>query len=184
MLLSSELDYLTKSLDEAERNQLQRGEVVLIGQEGTYATLCLVKASLEIVWQVLTAYEDFPQFLPSVVASRIRERQGDRIIVERKDRRKIGWMPIQVKIVTENLETFQDRIDYRMLEGTLDAMHGNWRMVPLSDRATTTTMLVQTITAKANMGPLQPYFYEVFEQGLLETMTDLRSEMERRAQLE
>jgi hypothetical protein len=52
-------------------------------------------------------------------------------------------------------------------------------MLPVPDQAT--TLLMQTITARANMGPLQSYFHEVFEQGLTETMVDLRSEMERRA---
>jgi ribosome-associated toxin RatA of RatAB toxin-antitoxin module len=179
MLLSSDLDQLTPSLEPTERDQLQQREVLLLGGEGTYATLSLVKAPVETVWQVLTAYEEFPQFLPSVVDSKVLEKRGDRIIVARKDRRKIGWLPINVKIVTENVETAHHRIDYRMLEGTLEAMYGNWRMLPVPDQAT--TLLMQTITARANMGPLQSYFHEVFEQGLTETMVDLRSEMERRA---
>ncbi|MDB9525498.1 SRPBCC family protein [Oscillatoria sp. CS-180] len=175
------LNQLTSSLSEAEQQRLQQGEVVLIGEEGIYAVLSIVTASLETVWNVLTAYEAFPDFLPSVVACRILERRENRILVERKDRRKIGWLPIKVKIVTENVETFHDRIDYRMVEGTLDHMHGNWQLVPYEGiQGHTGTLLMQKITAKANMGPLQPYFYEVFETGLIETMTDLRTEMEQR----
>lgn len=181
MSLMASLDQLTPSLSGAERQSLHQGEVVLMGQEGTYAVLSLVKAPIEIAWSVLTAYEQFPDFLPSVVACRILESRDNRIVVERKDRRKVGPMPIKVKIVTENIETFQDRIDYRMLKGTLDQMHGNWKIVPLADAdVSPPTLLMQTITAKASMGPLQSYFYEVFETGLTETMTELRAEMERR----
>ncbi|HEY9888771.1 MAG TPA: SRPBCC family protein [Candidatus Obscuribacterales bacterium] len=181
MSLVADLKTLTPSLSDAERHQLQQGDVVLVGQEGTYAVLSLVKAPLPGVWGVLTAYEQFPTFLPSVVNCRILEKRENRVVVERRDLRKIGWLPIKVKIVTENVETWHDRIDYRMLDGTLDQMYGNWRLAPLASQGEAAlTFLMQTITAKANMGPLQSYFYEVFEQGLTETMTDLRTEMERR----
>lgn len=178
---ATRLEHLTPSLNPLEQQDLQQGEVVLIGTEGSYAVLSLVKASVDIVWNVLTSYEQFPEFLPSVVSSQILERQDNRVVVERKDRRKIGWLPIKVKIVTENIETFQDRIDYRMLEGTLDEMHGNWRMASVeSGNDQPVTLLMQTIKAKASMGPLQPYFYDVFENGLIETMADLRQVMEQR----
>lgn len=181
MSLATSLSKLTSSLSDAERQSLQQGEVVLIGEEGRYAVLSLVAASLETVWTVLTDYEAFPDFLPSVVACRILEKRENRVLVERKDRRKIGWLPVKVKIVTENVETFQDRIDYRMIDGTLDQMNGSWQLCPVdTEPGEAKTILMQTISAKANMGPLQPYFYEVFETGLTETMGDLRAEMERR----
>lgn len=181
MSLATSLSQLTSSLSDAERQSLQQGEVVRIGEEGTYAVLSLVAAPLETVWTVLTAYEEFPDFLPSVVACRILEKRDNRVLVERKDRRKIGWLPVKVKIVTENVETFQDRIDYRMVDGTLDQMYGNWQLCPVeSPSGKASTLLMQKISAKANMGPLQPYFYEVFEAGLTEAMSDLRTEMERR----
>jgi ribosome-associated toxin RatA of RatAB toxin-antitoxin module len=176
---ATSLEQLTPSLDPLEQQDLQQGEVVLIGSEGSYGVLSLVKAPLAVVWDVLTAYEQFPDWLPSVVSSRILEKHDNRVIVERKDRRKIGWLPIKVKIITENIESFQDRIDYRMLEGTLDEMQGHWRMAPVESADGPTTFLMQHITAKANMGPLQPYFYEVFEAGLTETMSDLREAMQR-----
>ena len=181
MSLATSLEQLTPSLNPLEQQDLQQGRVILVGADGAYAVISLVKASLNIVWQVLTAYEQFPDFLPSVVTSRVLEKRGNRVLVERNDRRKIGWLPIKVKIVTENTETFHDRIDYRMVKGTLDEMQGSWQVaVVKSPDDHPSTFLMQVITAKANMGPLQPYFYEVFEKGLIETMTDLRSEMERR----
>ena len=166
-------------LNQTHRAMLQQGKVVLTGKEGSYATWALVNAAMETVWEVLTAYEQFPDFLPSVVASRVLERRGNRALVERKDRRKIGWMPISVKIVTENIEIDRERIDYRMIDGSLDSMEGSWQLAPVStQRDSPQTLVVQTIAAQASMGPLQSYFYEVFEKGLVEIITDLRSEME------
>ena len=151
------------------------------GQAGSYAVWALVHADVETAWTVLTAYEQFPNFLPSVVTSRVLERRDNRVLVERKDRRKIGWMPIAVKIVTENIEIDRDRIDYRMVDGTLDSMYGSWQLSPVgSCHRSSATLLVQTITAKANLGPVQSYFYDVFEKGVIETLTDLRAEMEQR----
>ncbi|NER81264.1 MAG: hypothetical protein F6K42_17195 [Leptolyngbya sp. SIO1D8] len=171
------------TLNDTEQNILQQGNVVLTGSEGNYAVWALVNAALPTVWDVLTAYEQFPDFLPSVVAARVLERRDNRVWVERRDRRKIGFLPIKVKIVTENIEFEQERIDYQMVEGTLDSMQGSWRLVPIPapDNAPT-TLLVQTIAATANMGPLQGYFYEVFETGLVETIADLRAEMTRRVE--
>ncbi|MGD1943449.1 MAG: SRPBCC family protein [Leptolyngbyaceae cyanobacterium] len=175
-------EQLTQSLNPTEQRNLKKGKVILTGTEGAYAVFSHVNAPREIVWQVLTSYEQFPDFLPSVVACRILEKRDNRIVVERKDRRKIGWLPIRVKIVTENIETRLERIDYRMVEGTLDEMSGHWQVAAIANQTAEAnqTLLVQTIVAKASMGPLQPYFYEVFEAGLTETMAELRAEMERR----
>ena len=181
MPLTTRLTQLTGDLSRADLESLQQGEVVLTGSGGDYAVWVLAQAPVTTVWEVLTAYEEFPDFLPAVVAARVLERRDNRVWVERKDRRKIGWMPIKVKIVTENIEIAQERIDYRMVEGTLDEMEGSWRLALVeAEGSNPVTLLVQAITAKANMGPLQTYFYEVFEKGLVETMTDLRVEMERR----
>lgn len=173
------LDRLTANLNSEQQQALQAGEVLLLGSEGTYTVLSLVSAPVKVVWDVLTNYERFPEFLPSVVDSRVLERRDDCVVVERKDSRKLGILPIRVKIVTENIEHPYDRIDYRMVDGTLDEMNGTWELTPVGgsgDQAA--TLLVQKILAKASMGPLQPYFYEVFETGLQEMTTHLRQEMQ------
>jgi len=180
MPLATSLDQLTQDLSAAEQQQLERGEVVLTGNDGSYTALALVQAPSQTVWEVLTAYEEFPNFLPSVVHSRVLERRDNRALVERKDRRKVGWLPIKVKIVTENIEVDQERIDYRMVDGTLDSMQGQWRLIALEQSDRPATLLMQTIDAKASMGPLQPYFYDVFEEGIVEMIGDLRTEIERR----
>lgn len=172
---------LTLDLNAPQQAQLQRGNILRTGQLGNYRVWSLVEATPEVVWSVLTDYEGFPQFLPSVAACRVRSRQHDRVIVERKDRRKIGWMPIKVRLVTENVERYPERIDYRMVEGSLDSMEGTWRLAHVTHERGARTLLVQHIMAQAKLGPLQSYFYEVFETGLVETMADLRTEMERRA---
>lgn len=180
MSLAPPLNQLSTDLDPAQQQELQQGEVLLIGSEGDYTVLSLVQAAPDTVWKVLTNYEQFPEFLPSVVASRVLERRDNRVLVERKDRRKIGFMPIRVKMVTENIEHGRDRIDYRMVDGTLDEMTGTWELTSVSsDNGAEQTLLAQKITARASMGPLQPYFYDVFEAGLKEMTADLRSEMQR-----
>lgn len=180
LLTTISLNQLACDLSPAQQAKLQHQQIVLTGSEGSYAVWALVQANQTAVWDVLTDYERFPAFLPSVVSSRILEQQDNRALVERRDRRKIGFMPIKVKIITENIETSQERIDYRMVEGTLESMVGSWQLTPteLQD-GQPATLLVQAITAAANMGPLQKYFYEVFEKGLVETLADLRTEMER-----
>ncbi|MEM9005692.1 MAG: SRPBCC family protein [Cyanobacteria bacterium P01_F01_bin.86] len=184
MPLTTSLAPSVFDLSQSHQAMLRQGDIVLTGQAGSYAVWALVQADMPIVWEILTAYEEFPKFLPSVVASRVLERRQNRVLVQRKDRRKVGWMPITVKIVTENIEIDRERIDYRMVDGTLDSMQGNWQLASVDTRADhPETLLVQNIEAKANLGPVQSYFYEVFEQGLTETLAELRTEMERRMRL-
>ncbi|WP_039727316.1 SRPBCC family protein [Leptolyngbya iicbica] len=178
MSLTSSLDQLTLDLAPEQQQALQAGEVVMLGSEGTYTVLSLVPAPASVVWDVLTNYERFPDFLPSVKASRVLERRDNCVLVERKDSRKVGILPIRVKIVTENIEYPQERIEYRMVDGTLDEMNGTWELSPVSGpNQADATLLVQKIEAKASMGPLQPYFFEVFESGLTEMTANLRNEM-------
>ncbi|WP_008311937.1 SRPBCC family protein [Leptolyngbya sp. PCC 6406] len=193
MTPASTLDPYITTLSEANQLLLRQGEVVLVKeQEGQYQVWTLVTAPPRQVWSVLTDYERFPEFLPGVLSCRVLERQGGRTVVERRDRRWIGVMPIKVRIVTENFATLEDcrdapgpdqggrRIDYRLVKGSLDRMEGAWRLVPLEPIMNSpTTLLVQSIYAKASMGPFQGYFFSIFEQGLRDTMAALRQEMER-----
>jgi hypothetical protein len=96
-----------------------------------------------------------------------------------KTSRKVGILPIRVKLVTENIEYPHDRIEYHMVDGTLDEMNGTWELTQFTtaDRWSDEALLVQKIVAKASMGPLQPYFFEVFETGLQEMTANLRQEM-------
>jgi hypothetical protein len=64
------------------------------------------------------------------------------------------------------------------VDGTLDEMNGTWELTPVqSADGSEAVLLMQKIVAKASMGPLQPYFYEVFESGLQEMTAHLRQEM-------
>ncbi|MGF1457799.1 MAG: SRPBCC family protein [Leptolyngbyaceae cyanobacterium] len=180
MSLATDLEQLTADLSPDQQQELHHGEVILTGAEGDYVVYSLIKAPAAIVWRVLTDYEAFPEHLSSVVDSRILERRENTVLVERKDRRKVGVLPIRVKIVTENTEHPPERIDYRMVDGTLDEMEGSWQLNSIAHAdESEQTLLIQSISAKASMGPLQPYFFEVFESGLTGMTAELRSEMER-----
>jgi ribosome-associated toxin RatA of RatAB toxin-antitoxin module len=174
-------DRYIADLSPQHQDRLRQGHIVLLGQSGAYEVWSRVKAPQPTAWSVLRDYEQFPTFLPSVVSCRILEQEEGRTVVERRDRRKIGFMPIKVRIVTENREINDTRIDYRLVKGNLDAMEGSWCVLPMeTDTDEPATLVIQTIRAEASMGPLQGYFFDVFETGLKDTMTDLRKEMERR----
>ena len=96
MATALSLDQFTPDLNEVQQQRLAQGDVVLNGQLGDYTAWAIVQAPPNLVWEVLTDYEGFPQFLPSVVSSKVTERSGNRTVVARRDRRKIGFMPIKV----------------------------------------------------------------------------------------
>ncbi|ASC70146.1 hypothetical protein XM38_010760 [Halomicronema hongdechloris C2206] len=165
-----------ESLPAKTQQKLQRGQVVLQGSSGQYRVLVLARAAYDIAWSVLTDYDNFDRFLPTVVSSRVLEQDGNRNIVEQVDRRKIillGKMESTVR--TENVE--QDgQIDFRLLQGDLQTMEGYWRLDSLPEQV----LVTQQVTAEADLGPFRGMFYTLFADSLVHTMRAIRREIERR----
>lgn len=163
--------------------RLTQGDVVLTGKQGQYAVMGLAQVNLEMAWAVLTDYDNFYRFLPTVAASRVLESDGQRSIVEQIDRRKILLSTVESTVRTENVEIDQQQISFRMLEGNLKYMYGHWRLDPAQGAAPGASgiLISQWVKAEADLGPFKKMFYSLFEASLVETLAALRSEMERRS---
>jgi len=166
------------SLPRKAQRQLDRGQVVLQGSDGQYRVLVLAGATYDIAWSVLTDYDNFDQFLPTVVSSRVLERDGNRNVVEQVDRRRIMVLgKMESTVCTENVE--QDgQINFRLLQGDLQTMEGYWRLDALPERV----LVTQQVTAAADLGPFSGMFYNLFADSLVQTMRAIRREIERRSQ--
>lgn len=176
--------YLAK-LTDADWATLAKRDVVVKGGEGQYALMVATTVSHAAAWAVLTDYNSFETFLPTVVKSRVVETEGDRTIVEQVDRRRILLTTMESKVLTENLELDGQQISFRLLEGNLEYMYGHWRIdaTPPSLGRGLPCLLSQQVRAEADVGPFKALFYKLFEASLVDTMKALRTEMERRAAL-
>jgi ribosome-associated toxin RatA of RatAB toxin-antitoxin module len=176
--------YLAK-LTPADWSVLAKRKVLVKGGQGQYGIMAVSSVSAAAAWAVLTDYNNFYKFLPTVVKSRVVEVQGDRTIVEQIDRRRILLTTMESTVLTENLELDGQQISFRMLEGNLEYMYGHWRIDASPPELVNAggCLLSQQVRAEADVGPFKSMFYNLFETGLVDTIKALRSEMERRAAL-
>lgn len=178
------LDKFTAQLSTAERHALQNRQAIVTCRRGRCVGWVLIAAPLDTVWQVLTDYANFDQFLPNVTASRVLSAKGDRTIVEQTDTRRVLLADVTSTIQTENIERAPERIDFRLLNGDLKRLEGCWRIYPASDderMGSPQVLLTQTASAEANAGLFEGIFHQVFESSLSENLTAIQAEAERRS---
>lgn len=174
--------YLGK-LTPADWATLAKRDVLVKGGQGQYGIMAATSVPHALAWEVLTDYNNFYRFLPTVVTSRVVEVDGDRTVVEQIDRRRILLSTMESKVLTENLELDGQQISFRLLEGNLEYMYGHWRIdtATLAPDTEPVRLLSQQVRAEADVGPFKSMFYNLFEAGLIDTIKALRGEMERRA---
>ncbi|WOD38588.1 SRPBCC family protein [Nodosilinea sp. E11] len=174
--------YLAK-LTEADWAVLAKRNVLVKGGKGQYGIMVATSVPHALAWTVLTDYNNFYKFLPTVTQSRVVEVDGDRTVVEQVDRRRVLLTTMESKVLTENLELDGQQISFRLLEGNLEYMYGHWRIdtTPTQLGSDVGCLLSQQVRAEADVGPFKSMFYNLFEASLVDTIKALRSEMERRA---
>lgn len=177
-------DTYLASLSTTDWTTLARGQVLLKGGRGQYGVMVATPVDPTTAWQVLTDYDNFHRFLPSVAESRVVQVEGDRTIVEQLDRRRILLSTVESRIRTENLELNQQQISFQLLEGNLNYMYGHWRLDLAPPEYSPLLLVSQQVQAEAerDLGPFKGMFYRLFETSLVETMQAVRAEMERRLQ--
>lgn len=156
---------------------------MLSGEKGQYQVMALAPVTVELAWSVLTDYDNFDQFLPTVAASQVIETDGARTVVEQIDRRRILLSMVESKIRTENVRISDSQISFRMLEGNLQYMYGHWRVdsVDWAPQFPAVVLVSQQVRAEADLGPFKTMFYNLFEASLVETMQAICKEMKHRS---
>lgn len=175
------LDHLLANLPPTEQEQLKQNQILLTGQQGQYVGWVLAPGSLPVAWSVLTDYNHFSQVLPTVTSSQVVEAEGDRKVVEQVDSRRIMLVEVTSRVCTENIETPQERIDFRLLDGDLKTLEGHWQLHPL-ECDNEQVLITQTIAAEANAGLFEGAFHSIFKDSLQQNLSAIRDEIERRSQ--
>lgn len=88
--------------------------------------------SLEQVWQVLTDYEAFVEFMPNLIESRRLQHSTDGICLEQVSTKSFMGMNFSARSVFEITEKFQSEIHYQLIEGDMKTLSGCWRLEPCS----------------------------------------------------
>lgn len=85
-----------------------------------------VGAPAAVVWQVLTDYEHLPQFIPGITRSVVKERRGERLIVEQTGEARFLLFTFPVEVTYEVTESPQASMSSRAIAGNLKRMAGRY----------------------------------------------------------
>lgn len=83
---------------------------------------------LEQVWQVITDYESFAEFIPNMTQSRCIERPDGGIRLEQIRTKSLVGMKVSARSVVDIEERFPHEIHYQLIEGDLKEFFGYWRL--------------------------------------------------------
>jgi ribosome-associated toxin RatA of RatAB toxin-antitoxin module len=90
----------------------------------------LIAAPVALVWQVLTDYERLPGFIPGLAKSLIRERQGNRLVVEQTGEARFLMFSFPIEVRYEVVESPPSAISSRAIGGNLRRMNGRYALQP------------------------------------------------------
>ncbi|MEG5235410.1 SRPBCC family protein [Microcoleus sp. AT9b-C3] len=76
------------------------------------------------VWQVITNYESFPEFMPTMTESRRLEHPSGGIRLEQIRTKSLVGIKISARSVVDIEERFPHEIHYQLIEGDLKEFSG------------------------------------------------------------
>ncbi|MDY6936836.1 MAG: SRPBCC family protein [Cyanobacteriota bacterium] len=178
-LLENEIEPLTP----AELADLNEGEILVSGEDGSYIARVVVPASVDAAWEVLTDYGNFTAFLPNMVSSEIVEVEGNSYVVEQISEQRVFLLDIRSRLRTENVHTEKERIDFHYLEGDFDRLEGYWTIEQIQTEGElepTELLITQVIEVQPSRGTPLELFNDIFQDALENNLAAIRQEAIRR----
>jgi ribosome-associated toxin RatA of RatAB toxin-antitoxin module len=90
----------------------------------------LIVAPAALVWQVLTDYERLPDFIPGLSKSVVRERRGNRLVLEQTGEARFLMFSFPIEVRYEVIESPPDWVSSRAVGGNLRRMNGRYDLQP------------------------------------------------------
>jgi ribosome-associated toxin RatA of RatAB toxin-antitoxin module len=92
-----------------------------------------INASPETVWQVLTDYDHYTDFIPGLTVSRVLKRDQGSVVVEQKGEARflVFSLPLEERLAVTEVPFRSVRS--QATEGTLREMNGRYDLEPFSD---------------------------------------------------
>lgn len=181
---ASVFDTPLSPLPVAERVALREGQPVLTEvAEGRYVARVLIEAPVETVWDVLTDYGNYDEFLPNVVSSEIVSANGAQKTVEQVSVGRAFVFSKQARSLSEIREQALQRIGFRLIEGDLEVSQGSWQLDPFSTSLSgPDDRVLVTYTIEIDPGKTfsRGIFFNVFEDAIVDTLGAVAVEVKNR----
>ena len=124
---------LEKTLNESDlKRLLNKGELILINEENgrikhiDYAIL--INAPLDTVWQVITDFESYPEFIPGHKVSKIIDRQDNEAMVKSVVEFKFMGIGSTVNYTTKYIINKPELITF---DTKINRATGSYKLVPI-----------------------------------------------------
>ncbi|EDX86426.1 Streptomyces cyclase/dehydrase family [Synechococcus sp. PCC 7335] len=177
------------ALTAQERAALEGGQVMVSaardGDSGQFVARVLIDAPVAQAWEVLTDYDNFEKFLPNIENSELLESEDNRRVFEQRNVISVvpSVLEINSRVVIESTEAYPKTVDFRLVDGDLDALQGVWQLDPVvTDEAGTEQVL---ITHRVNIDPgnssPRGLFFSTYRLVLEDSLVAAKAETEKRA---
>ncbi len=164
-----------------EQSVLEEGQVAVSGSNGEFTGRVLVDAPGTTVWQVLTDYDNFAQFLPNIEASRLLESVDNRRVFEQVNVVRIFPFTRRSRVVIASTLSYPQHIDFSLVEGDLNTLQGSWQLESVASSAGNQVLIThQVAVAPKGNGPTRGLFFNTYRSVLEDTLAALKQESERR----
>jgi ribosome-associated toxin RatA of RatAB toxin-antitoxin module len=177
---SAQLLIVQNSISQTELEQIPQtvGDPILTGQEGNYTAKILINAPIEKVWTVLTDYNNFPNFLPTVSAVKILESNGNQKVYEQTNVVQVLFFSQSSKIAIAATETYPSSISFQLREGdSIKALKGSWKLEPISANQ---VLVTNQVAVEPSPNVPRDFFFNIYSENLSKTLAALKQETEKR----
>jgi ribosome-associated toxin RatA of RatAB toxin-antitoxin module len=104
----------------------------LEGRQRRISAKVQIPCPVEQVWQILTDYEKLADFIPNLAKSRqIPHPQGG-IRLEQVGTQCLLNFKFCARVVLDMVESFPQRLDFKMVEGDFKSFSGSWQLQPVA----------------------------------------------------
>jgi len=152
-------------------------DIVVSGDKGKYVARILVNSSKENVWKILTDYTKLSRFMPELVSSKMVENNGNQKVLD-----QIYSAPytlgLKAKIRIKVTEAYLKRLDLQLVKADyLQSFQGSWSIAASPDKSKK-LLLIHEIEIDPKIGFAKDLFFQFYKEGLYDTMTRLKKEIE------
>lgn len=170
---------------------LGQGKAVAEHERDQFQGQVLIPAPQEQVWQVLTDYNNFEDFLPGVIENQatVTSEMGDRrtLIMTSTSVTQVFLAQFEASIELELIETPTSQIGFSLVSGdSLSQLNGSWQLETITPPNSsefqgqdTATLVTYRAHAATTAGP-QGVFAGIFKDQIRKNLTAIQQETLRR----
>jgi len=112
-----------------------KGELVTIEEDSSgnlqnVTAGIIIDAPVNEVWQIVTDYNRYHEFLPQTKRVRILKQSGDTAEVEYNLKLAVSVVGIGIDYILRHTHQKPDRIHFELVSGDLAEVRGGWELIP------------------------------------------------------